>query len=307
MFKSRRPSIPARKGPQKPIASSFGSNLPRGLIYKQYYINAAEKNAILEYLKTLYPIWEMRYSKNNPPPANQKQRSLLRPVYWLGNWQFACLNYYHPPKGILNRCVTGEKYPPVLQNIVQKIEALVRDSYEPRDLPRGWHLNTCLINYYGDSIKEGKKVDCARVGEHKDFEPGPVASISFGERALFQFVSSQGTESKSDVVFQQWLEDSSLQIFGGDRFKKNLFHRVQRVENKTDHIFPLNEITDFETRRINFTFRYVPDEHIVPFYKLSSEAQEDVLGYMQKLAEHSAHFNEQLTRSLSTKSPAEPV
>lgn len=303
MFKSRRPSHSYSKNrPSSGLKTSgFGSVLPRGLIYKQGYISIKEKEEILKYLNTLYPIWEMRYSKNNPPPPNQKQRPLLRPVYWLGNWQFACLNYYHPPKGILNRCVTGEAYPPVLEYIVQKIENLVKESYEPRDIPRGWHLNTCLINYYGNSMKDGKKVDCARVGEHKDFEPGPVASISFGERALFQFVSSQGTESKSNVVFQQWLDDRSLQIFGGDRFKKNLFHRVQRVDRKEGHTFPLNEISDFDTRRINFTFRYVPDEHIVPFSRLSVEAQEDVQGYMETLALHSDFFREQL----ATKSAAE--
>lgn len=269
--------------------------LPRGLIYKQGYISPQEKEEILKYLRGLYPIWEMRYSKNNPPPANQKQRPLLRPVYWLGNWQFACLNYYHPPKGLLNRCVTAEPYPPILEMIVRKIESLVRENYEPRDIPRGWHLNTCLINYYGNSHKEGKKIDCARVGEHKDFEPGPVASISFGERALFQFVSSRGTESRSQVVFQQWLEDRSLQIFGGDRFKKNLFHRVQRVDRKEGHIFPLNDIDDFDTRRINFTFRYVPDEHILPFKQLSATAREDVLGYMNQLASKSEFFRSQLT------------
>ncbi|WP_413585244.1 alpha-ketoglutarate-dependent dioxygenase AlkB [Bdellovibrio sp. HCB274] len=265
------------------------------LIYEQNYISFREKEEILKYLSTLYPIWEMRYSKNNPPPENQKQRPLLRPVYWLGNWQFACLNYYHPPKGIYNRCVTGEKYPPVLEYLVNKIESLVKEKFDPRDIPRGWTLNTCLINYYGNQVSEdGKKTDCARVGEHKDFEPGPVASISFGERALFQFVSSKGTETKSDVVLQQWLDDCSLQIFGGEKFKKQLFHRVQRVEEKNGTVFPLNEISNFETRRINFTFRYVPDEHIVPFRKLSEEAREDVQQYMEKLAEKSPFFKSQI-------------
>ncbi|MEN0058196.1 MAG: alpha-ketoglutarate-dependent dioxygenase AlkB [Bdellovibrio sp.] len=275
--------------PKKP------GSLPRGLIYKADYISAAEKEAILTYLRGLYPIWEMRYSRNNPPPSNQKQRPLLRPVYWLGNWQFACLNYYHPPKGLLNRCVQAEPYPPVLQHLVQKIEALIRDTIEARDIPRGWHFNTCLINFYGDRIQEdGKKVDCARVGEHKDFEPGPVASISFGERALFQFVSSRGTEAKSNVVLQQWLDDCSLQVFAGDKYKKLLFHRVQRVEKKKNFLFTLNDIPDFQTRRINFTFRYVPDEHIVPFTRLSSEAQEDVKGYMEQLSEHSEFFQKAL-------------
>jgi alkylated DNA repair dioxygenase AlkB len=296
MFKSK---APFRGKPKPPgLAQNSAPSRPsvqRGLVYKQDYISAREKEEILKYLSTLFPIWEMRYSKNNPPPENQKQRPLLRPVYWLGNWQFACLNYYHPPKGILNRCVTGEPYPPILQYIVDKIENLVRESFEPRDIPRGWHLNTCLINYYGDQIlPDGKRNDCARVGEHKDFEPGPVASVSFGERALFQFVSSRGTESKSDVILQQWLDDRSLQIFGGEKFKKHLFHRVQRVEKKNEKFFPLNDITNFETRRINFTFRYVPDEHIVPFNKLSTEAQEDVRGYMEKLSEKSDHFKAQL-------------
>ena len=122
---------------------------------------------------------------------------------------------------------------------------------------------------------------------------GSCANAEFN---VFQFVSSKGTESRSEVVFQQWLDDCSLQIFGGEKFKKQLFHRVQRVENKSKKFFPLNDITNFETRRINFTFRYVPDEHIVPFYKLSPEAQEDVRGYMEKLAEKSEHFAEQLKK-----------
>ncbi len=289
MFRPR----PSKSGPTP--KTDKAKNLSKNLIYQPDYITPREKEEILTYLRTLYPIWEMRYSKNNPPPANQKQRQLLRPVYWLGNWQFACLNYYHPPKGIYDRCVQGETYPPVLQNIVDKIEQMVREQFDPRDVPRDWHLNTCLINYYGNQTQEdGKKNDCARVGEHKDFEPGPVASVSFGERALFQFVSSLGTESKSNVVLQQWLEDSSLQIFGGDKFKKHHFHRVQRVDTKEGWNFELNDIQNFETRRINFTFRYVPDDHILPFFKISETAQEDVNGYMEQLAKRSDFFKRQL-------------
>lgn len=291
MFKPRGPA--KYKSPSAKTEQPFTA--PRGLVYLQNYVSKREKEEIMNYLSTLYPIWEMRYSKNNPPPENQKQRPLLRPVYWLGNWQFACLNYYHPPKGIENRCVKAEPYPPILEYLVQKLEALVHDTYEPRDIPRGWHLNTCLINYYGNQIQEdGKHLDCARVGEHKDFEPGPVASISFGERALFQFVSSQGTESKSNVIFQQWLDDCSLQIFGTDKYKKHLFHRVQRVDKKEGCHFPLNEISNFETRRINFTFRYVPDEHITPFRRLSEDAKEDVQHYMQQLATKSEFFRKEL-------------
>lgn len=265
----------------------------QNLIYKPHFVSPGEKQQILKYLSELHPLWEMRYSKHNPPPPDQSQRRLLRPVYWLGNWQFACLNYYHPPKGIHHRCVSAEPYPPVLARLVDKIEGLVKEQFDPRDIPRAWHLNTCLINFYGDQIHDGKRTDCARVGEHKDFEPGPVASVSFGDRALFQFVNSQGTQRQSQVVLQQWLEDSSLQIFGGDKFKKKLFHRVQRVEKKREENFLL-KVSDFETRRINFTFRYVPDEHIQPFFKLPAEAQEDVRDYVHTLAAHSAFFQNHL-------------
>ena len=265
------------------------------LIYKPAYITATEKNEILKYLESLYPIWEMRFSPSNPPPEGENNRSLLRPVYWLGNWQFACLNYYHPPKGIENRCVEAENYPPVIAKIVQKIESLVHENFSEKDIPRGWHLNTCLINFYGNKIDSKNKTstDVARVGEHKDFEPGPVGSISFGEKAMFQFVKSESKSKKSEVVLQQWLEDSSLQVFGGDKFKKQLFHRVQRVEEK-GFLFENMKTTDFETRRINFTFRYVPNDHIKSFSELPKNLQSDIKPYLQELSKMSAYWKKQL-------------
>jgi hypothetical protein len=129
----------------------------------------------------------------------------------------------------------------------------------------------------------------ARVGEHKDFEPGPVASLSLGERAMFQFVTSRKPGDRDAVVEQQWLDDGSLQIFGGDQWKNRTFHRVQRVDTKGGHRFEVN-VSDFETRRINFTFRYVPDEHVIPFTKLGAEARRDVEGYVRTLAQHSRFF-----------------
>jgi alkylated DNA repair protein (DNA oxidative demethylase) len=266
----------------------------RGLIYKPQFISKIRKQKILSEVKQLYPIWEYRFSKSNPPPAGQENRRLLRPVYWLGNWQFACLNYYHPPKGIEFRCVEAEAFPPEMQSMVNEIEEIIRNNIEPGDIPRHWELNTCLINYYGSQIQDGKKTDVARVGEHKDFEPGPVASVSFGDRALFQFVSSRHKQAQSQVVLQQWLDDSSLQIFAGEKFKKQLFHRVQRVDRKAEEIFDLNT-PDFETRRLNFTFRYVPREHIQPLSRFPEHLRNDVIPYVQKLSERSEFFRDLLT------------
>ncbi len=267
----------------------------KGLHYDPCFVSNKDKEEIFRWFASLHPIWEMRFSKNNPPPEGQPNRSLLRPVYWLGNWQFACLDYYHPPQGILNRCVRAEPYPSVMARWVFEIEQRVRAQYALADIPQRWRLNTCLVNFYGTRIDpiSGKREDSARVGEHKDFEPGPVASISFGERALIQFVKSTRVGTREGVVFQQWLEDSSLQIFGGARWKRETFHRVQRVENKLGKTLP-PALPHFETRRINLTFRYVPEEHIHRFKDLPDAQAEDIRVYMSELAEHSPYFKEEL-------------
>lgn len=266
---------------------------PAGLFYQPGFVSPTEKNAILEYISTLHPIWEQRYSASNPPPEGDSQRWLLRPVYWLGNWQFACLGYYHPPKGTRNRCVRAEKFPQVLQNLCTRVEALTRRLFPKQDVPAAWELNTCLVNFYGRKLIDGKWTDCARVGEHRDFEPGPVASLSFGEKAMFQFVKTKGRQSMPTVTYQQWLEDRSLQVFGGTVCKDALFHRVQRVEDKLSTRYKIG-VPEFETRRINFTFRYVPREHFVDFGELPEEKRADILPYMRQLADKSKFFKNAL-------------
>ncbi|GEN10137.1 2OG-Fe(II) oxygenase superfamily protein [Myxococcus fulvus] len=285
-------ALPPRRGPS--LAHKARQRTP-GHHYNASFLSAPDKEAILTWLGGLHPLWEERFSKHFPPPPGQQQRRLLRPVYWLGNWQFACLDYYRPPKGVWNRCVKAEPFPEVLQRQVTKIEELARRMFRGPDMPKGWHLNTCLVNFYGNRLEEDRWVDTARVGEHKDFEPGPVASLSFGERALIQFVTSSRPGERDAVVLEQWLDDGSLELFGGTRWKEETFHRVQRVDTRAGHdLAP--KLPDFRTRRINLTFRYVPDEHVTPFFKLSPEAREDVRGYMRTLAEGSAFFRAELAR-----------
>ncbi|MFN8792447.1 MAG: alpha-ketoglutarate-dependent dioxygenase AlkB [Bdellovibrionales bacterium] len=259
-----------------------------------HYLREPYRSRFLDEILQFRPIWENRYSESNPPPAGEPNRSLLRPVYWLGNWQFACLNYYHPPKGIENRCVQAEPYPPLIQKVVLDIERQIRDLIPSQDVPKGWTLNTCLINYYGSRLEGSRKVDAARVGEHKDFEPGPVASLSFGQRALFQFVHSSHKGAASQVALQQWLEDGSLQVFAGHRYKNVLFHRVQRVETKGGPELPEIQIPNFETRRLNLTFRFVPPEHIRPAAELPKAFQEDILCYVRELAQTSSFWRSEL-------------
>ena len=257
-------------------------------MYEPGFVDAAARADIVAWLETLRPIWEMRYSTKRPPPGGKPQRMLLRPVYWLGNWQFACLGYYEPPKRSNDVAVAAEPFPPVLARLVAQIEERVRRGFPPAAVPKRWHLNTCLVNFYGDREQNGKWSDAARVGEHRDFEPGPVASISLGERARFQFVR-RGAGDAAPPVRTQWLEDRSLQIFGGPRWKDDLLHRVQRVEDKHDLDLP-PKLAGFRTRRVNFTFRYVPDEHVVPYGKLPPRARDDVREYVAQLATSSAFF-----------------
>jgi alkylated DNA repair dioxygenase AlkB len=260
--------------------------IDRCYVYEPGFIDARARGEILAWLDTLQPIWELRYSTRRPPPAGKPQRRLLRPVYWLGNWQFACLGYYEPPRRKKHVAVAAEPFPPVLARLVATIEQRVRTGFPPGAVPARWHLNTCLVNFYGDRLEGGRAVDAARVGEHRDFEPGPVASLSLGERARFQFVRRGAADAP---VRTQWLEDGALQVFGGPRWKDDLLHRVQRVEDKQRLDLP-PQIAEFRTRRVNFTFRYVPDEDIAPFAALPPAARDDVREYVARLAERSPFF-----------------
>ena len=262
---------------------------PRGHHYFPAYLKAREREQLLSLLGTLKPIWEQRYSTRRAPPEGQTQRQLLRPVYWLGNWQFACLDYYRPPRGTADRCVAAEPFPDVLARIVADTEKRIGRLFPRKDVPPGYRLNTCLVNFYGAKQQADKWIDTARVGEHRDFEPGPVASLSIGERALFQFVKSKRIGERDAPLVSQWLDDGSLQIFGGSFFKDRVFHRVQRVDKRAGFDLPPS-IDGFRTRRINFTFRYVPVEHVIPFAKLGREAREDVRGYVEELARSSSFF-----------------
>jgi alkylated DNA repair dioxygenase AlkB len=181
--------------------------------------------------------------------------------------------------------VQAEPFPPVLQRIVAGAEARIRRTVPAADIPGGWRLDTCLVNFYGDRLEGGRAIDVARVGEHRDHEPGPVASVSLGERAAFQFVTRG---PRPEVVRTTWLEDGSLQVFGG-WWKERLLHRVQRVEDRHGLDLP-PRIEGFRTRRINLTFRHVPPADVVPFASLSSDARDDVRDYVARLADTSSHF-----------------
>lgn len=262
-----------------------------GLHYDPRFLRPADRAEIADWLAEIQPLWENRFTARAAAAAGG-QRRLLRPVYWLGAWQFACLDYYRPPH-VRDRCVAAEPYPPVLARLVAEIEGRARRLYRGRDLPDGWCLNTCLVNLYGSRTEDGQRIDCARLGEHRDFEPGPVASLSLGERALFQFVRRGKSHEPTRVLAHEWLADGSLQLFGGDAWKKHALHRVLRVEKRGGFRFDVR-VCGFETRRVNFTFRWVPPEQIAAFAELGEPARSEVRGYLAELARSSQFFARQL-------------
>jgi DNA oxidative demethylase len=252
-----------------------------GNVFDSDYLSASDRDTLLAWLGTLHPLWEDRY-----PPGSKEQRRLLRPVYWLGNWQFACLGYYEPPRRTRDCAVAAEPFPDFLATWVADIESRARKAFPASHVPRGWHLNTCLVNFYGSRFDGGRWVDAARVGEHRDREPGPVASLSVGARARFQFV--RRGDRDAPPVETVWLTDGSLQIFSGPFWKDSVLHRVQRVDKSDGTIGPA--IDGFRTRRVNLTFRYVPDADIVPFAELAPDARAHVRAYVAELARYSSFW-----------------
>lgn len=164
-----------------------------------------------------------------------------------------------------------------MAKMVARIEQLAHARLPAAHIPRGWRLNTCLVNYYGDQLANGKREDLARGGAHRDHEPGPVASVSLGERAYFQFLTRDGRIVRSD-----WLTHGSLQLFSGPTWKDRFFHRVQRVERKAGARFDVS-VDDFAVRSVNLTFRYVPDAFVAPLDAISATAREDVWCYATQL------------------------
>lgn len=74
---------------------------------------------------------------------------------------------------------------------------------------------------------------------------------------------------------------------------------MQRVEKKLATPFVAADKTytdqdwhteNFQTRRINFTFRYVPTDHFVRYKKMPQNLQQDIKTYVEELAQHSDYF-----------------
>ena len=245
MATSRRSRFSGWKGPRARQPNDAPARLP-GLHYDSGFISPAVRAEIVAWLRTVFPLWEQRYSLLRPPPAGRDAAPAAAAGVLAGQLAVRLPRLLPAPdRGA--RSLRGGR----AVSAGARAAGGEHRGADPRhvhgpDLPHGWHLNTCLVNFYGSRLVDGAWVDTARVGEHKDFEPGPVASLSLGERALFQFVTSHRPGERERVVAQQWLDDGSLQIFGGHKWKRQTFHRVQRVDDRDGHrfVFPVRGLRD---------------------------------------------------------------
>lgn len=265
-----------------------------GFSYLPRFITEAESVELLRYFGSLTPLWESRYVGEHAARDGGGTRRLTRPVYWLGAWQFACLGYYAPPLHVEEKCVRAEPLPQLMRDILERLKPKL---LAHGAAPEGETPNTCLINYYGseltiDAHGKPQPVDYARLRMHRDAEPGPVVMFSLGQPAQFEFVDGARPDEPEVSL---WLKNRSVTLFSGPHYKDHLYHRVTRVRHGDDPKMPA-VLPDFRLRRVSVSFRFVPEAHIKSLRELKPETQAQVRGYVEQLAQRSAHFEAQLAQ-----------
>jgi DNA oxidative demethylase len=275
------------KGPPPSAAPRSGDAAVAepGFSYLPRFIEAEEGVELAAFFAGLRPLWEQRHAPGSPSRRGGASR-LTRPVYWLGAWQFAALGYYAEPDHQRDRCLRAEPFPEVMTRILLRLRPELARHGGPDALP-----NTCLVNYYGRERPPdgGPPIDTARLGMHRDQEPGPVVMFSIGQPAQFEFVEPDAPEPRRS----QWLADRSVVLLSGPVYKDHLYHRVTRVRHGEAPTLNTS-LPGFEVRRVSVSFRYVPERWVHDLGDLGPEAQAVALPYVRALAVHSAHFARQL-------------
>jgi alkylated DNA repair protein (DNA oxidative demethylase) len=267
--------------------------LQSGFSYLPQFISTEEAKEMIDYFGALRPLWEQRFHGSSKQRSAKHGRRLTRPVYWLGAWQFACLGYYSEPEHLHNRCLRGEPFPSVMQNVLDRLTEVIASSHDhDNDSETSALPNTCLINYYGREIGQGQPRDYARLRMHRDGEPGPVIMFSIGQPGLLEFLDP---EISADPELCLWTRHRSVSILSGPNFKDRLYHRITQVRTGREPQLH-TELANFELRRISVSFRSVPEQYIADFNELPDNTTSQIADYVGELALHSKHYENQLAK-----------
>lgn len=267
-----------------------------GFTYHPHFIDKDEAEELIHYFGALTPLWEQRFRDQQKQRSEGHARRLTRPVYWLGAWQFACLGYYAEPDHREHRCLRAEALPSVMQDILERAGPVLEEFHQseaPASLP-----NTCLINYYGREVGKGVPRDYARLRMHRDGEPGPVIMFNIGQAGLLEFLDPDRCPAPE---LRLWARHRSLSILSGPEWKDRLYHQVTQVRTG-DKPALHSQLDNFELRRVSVSFRHVPQSLIEDFAALPEESREQVRDYVEDLAQHSAHFRDQLDGEVDSAS-----
>jgi len=264
-----------------------------GFTYAPQFMSKDEGDALIEFFGSVQPLWEQRYRDQGKERNQNHHRRLTRPVYWLGAWQFACHGYYSEPQHTEHRCMRAEGFPPVIREILSRLEPVLAEHHAEQHDPRLEILpNTALINYYGREVGDGVPRDYARLRMHRDHEPGPVIMFNIGQPGLIEFLDPARSP---EPELRLWMRHRSISIISGADFKDRLYHRVTQV--RTGNLPAMHcQVANFELRRVSVSFRHVPKEKIANFSEFPEESQDQVRDYVETLAERSEYFRSQLQK-----------
>ena len=146
---------------------------------------------------------------------------------------------------------------------------------------RGGGLNDGDYDIWGPEFK-------GQLIPQYDSPVNPVTGVRSGTPYI-----ARGANNLTNFLRPGFLSNTNIAISGSsDKFD----YRISGSQAYQQGIVPNTDLntTNFKTRRINFTFRYVPDDHIQPLNKFPEAQSEDIKQYVLKLSERSEFWKRSL-------------
>ena len=128
-----------------------------------------------------------------------------------------------------------------------------------------------LPNFIHPAVPDGGEDDARelrRVGEPRRFDFQPLDHVELGAR--LDLIDFDGGARVAGQKFYYLKNEAVLLELALQRFAI--------------------DVPGFETRRVNLTLRYVPDEHVVPYAALPAPARTQIRRYVERLATRSAYW-----------------